>query len=255
MAKNTNDTQKITNDTQKNNTMKKITAITQSKGGTGKSMLAYLLALKNEDNKAVKFIDLDSSTNTSMRQLAFLNEGEKRLFKANVYNDSEKKIDREKFLHVLEEVSQLDFTQIYIDFGAPESEQLPNLFRLDFDADTFVELLKELNIDFEINVIIAGGSAYVSSIQYLKSLYDLLKGKIKINAYANVNTFHNTMSLLDELKTLCDTQEINMVKFGDIHSDRESGKLIINNATNGKGNEAYTGITTKMIMRTILNSL
>jgi len=43
----------------------------QSKGGSGKSMLTYLQALKHEKNEKAAFVDLDSSTQTSTRQLHF----------------------------------------------------------------------------------------------------------------------------------------------------------------------------------------
>ena len=44
----------------------------QSKGGSGKSMLTYLQALKNETNEKTCFVDLDSSTKTSTQQLKFI---------------------------------------------------------------------------------------------------------------------------------------------------------------------------------------
>jgi cellulose biosynthesis protein BcsQ len=44
----------------------------QSKGGAGKSMLTYLQALKHETNDQAVFVDLDSSTKTSVRQLRFI---------------------------------------------------------------------------------------------------------------------------------------------------------------------------------------
>ncbi|MDQ2719706.1 MAG: hypothetical protein M3Z26_08115 [Bacteroidota bacterium] len=44
----------------------------QAKGGSGKSMLTYLQALKNETNQVTFFVDLDSSVQTSRQQLKFL---------------------------------------------------------------------------------------------------------------------------------------------------------------------------------------
>ena len=66
----------------------------QSKGGAGKSMLTYLQALKHEKNEKAAFVDLDSSTQTSTRQLHFLTQQEaNRLFSVDIF-DNLKKIER-----------------------------------------------------------------------------------------------------------------------------------------------------------------
>ena len=56
----------------KNNYMKQFHFNVQAKGGSGKSMLTYLQALKNETSQRSYFIDLDSSVKTSLQQLKFL---------------------------------------------------------------------------------------------------------------------------------------------------------------------------------------
>src|SRR5690625_103967 len=109
----------------------------QSKGGVGKSMLTYLQALKENDNPKAAFIDLDSSSRTSIKQLAFLKEKE-RVFEINI-TDSLKKIEREKFFEVVEGLLEMDFQKYYIDFGSPESTQFPSLFNFDFTIDEFKE--------------------------------------------------------------------------------------------------------------------
>src|SRR4051794_34086751 len=102
----------------------------QAKGGAGKSMLTYLQALKNEDNEAALFVDLDNSTKTSIKQLKFLKD-KQRLVETDII-DAFRRIEREKLFQVLENLSQMEFEEYFLDFGAPESEQLPNLFSLDF---------------------------------------------------------------------------------------------------------------------------
>src|SRR3954467_6296999 len=109
----------------------------QAKGGAGKSMLTYLQALKNEDNENALFVDLDNSTKTSLKQLKFLKE-KRRLVETDI-TDAVKRIEREKLFQVLEGLRGMDFNEYYLDFGAPESEQLPSLFTLDFSADEFKE--------------------------------------------------------------------------------------------------------------------
>jgi cellulose biosynthesis protein BcsQ len=51
--------------------MKKIHFIAQAKGGVGKSLLMYLFALKFGHDSSIFFVDLDSSTESSKRQLKF----------------------------------------------------------------------------------------------------------------------------------------------------------------------------------------
>src|SRR4028119_1805946 len=96
----------------------------QAKGGAGKSMLTYLQALKNEENASTLFVDLDNSTKTSLKQLKFLKE-KRRLVETDI-TDAFKRIEREKLFQVLEDLNKMDFKEYYLDFGAPESEQLPN---------------------------------------------------------------------------------------------------------------------------------
>ena len=59
-------------------------------------MLTYFQALKHEDDPKSCFVDLDSSTKTSTRQLKFLHE-QQRLFEIDIY-DNLKKIERENLL-------------------------------------------------------------------------------------------------------------------------------------------------------------
>ena len=100
---------------------------------TGKSILTYLQALKYETNDSVMFVDLDSSTQSSLIQLEFINQ-KGQLIRTDIY-DRNRKLDRERFIEVIEALNQQPANQFYIDFGAPESEQLPGLFTLDFTIE------------------------------------------------------------------------------------------------------------------------
>lgn len=116
----------------------------QSKGGAGKSMLTYLQAVKNETNEKTYFIDLDSSTKTSSQQIKFIQtHSENRLLTIEMF-DNLKKIEREKLFEILAALNNYSFDEFYIDFGAPESEQLPALFNMDFTIDQFKEFETEL---------------------------------------------------------------------------------------------------------------
>ncbi len=224
----------------------------QSKGGAGKSMLTYLQALKHEKNEKTAFVDLDSSTQTSTRQLHFLTQQEaNRLFSVDIF-DNLKKIEREKLYDRLQAFNAQPFDEIYIDFGAPESEQLPSLFSLDFSIDEFKEFEKELKAKFIFNVILCGGTSYASTFDYLKKLTEIVKGKFDIVMYLNELTFQNYNLLIDELNEFAKKAKgyiSKVVRFGDIHVDRNSGQIITENIRNGMGFVGYNSFAAKTIIK------
>jgi hypothetical protein len=224
----------------------------QSKGGAGKSMLTYLQALKHEKNEKVAFVDLDSSTQTSTRQLHFLTQQEaNRLFSVDIF-DNLKKIEREKLYDVLQAFNTQPFDEIYIDFGAPESEQLPSLFSLDFSIEEFKEFEKELKAKFVFNVILCGGTSYASTFDYLKRLTEIVKGKFEIVMCLNELTFLNYNLLIDELNEFAKKAKgyiSGVVRFGDIHVDRNSGQIITENIRNGNGFSGYNSFAAKTIIK------
>src|SRR5579859_5112530 len=124
----------------------------QSKGGAGKSMLTYLQASKHETNTKTFFVDLDNSTRTSVKQLDFL-RGEQRMAEVSLI-DHVKRIEREKFFEIIESLNVLPFNEFYLDFGAPESQQLPILFSLDVTTEEFKNFEKGLNARFVFNIIV-----------------------------------------------------------------------------------------------------
>ncbi len=214
----------------------------QAKGGTGKSMLTYLQGLKHEDDIKSAFIDLDSSTQTSSRQLAFLFKEEKpdRLFTVDIF-DSIKKIERERLIKVIESFSQKSFDNIFIDFGAPESEQLPTLLTLDFSPEEFKDFEEETGASFIFNVLVCGGTSFSSTSDYLKKLANILDGKFPIVVYANMFTFKEYTSQLDQLINWSKKAKAidKVVEFGDIEVDRSSGQKIIDLIKDGQGKEGY----------------
>jgi hypothetical protein len=221
----------------------------QSKGGAGKSMLTYLQALKHEKNEKVAFIDLDSSTQTSTRQLHFLAKQEtNRLFSVDIF-DHLKKIEREKLYDILQAFNSQPFEEIYIDFGAPESEQLPALFSLDFTIDEFKEFEKELKSKFIFNVIMSGGTSYTSTFNYLKRLVSIVKGKFEIVVCLNELTFQNYPLLIDELEEFARKAKSTVVRFGDIHIDRNSGQIITESIRKGMGFSSYKSFAAKTIIK------
>lgn len=223
----------------------------QSKGGAGKSMLTYLQGLKYENDKSVAFVDLDHSVKTSSTQLQFL-AVQQRLFAMNIYNDY-KRVDREKLFKVLETLNKQDFSTVIIDFGATESEQLLSFLEYDFTIEEFKAFERELNAQFVFNVVVAGGTGYLASIQYLKKLAELMESNFEITAYANEFFFNEENKvLINELAEFVVKTggRINGLRvFGKISMDTESGKTIIHHIKSGNGLESYTGYAAKTIIK------
>lgn len=237
--------------------MKTIYFNIQSKGGTGKSMLSYLQGIKNEENEKVFFVDMDSSTLTSSRQLAFL-KSKKRLAEISLLN-SLKKIERDKIISILENLNQLEnYDEIFLDFGAPESEQIPNLFSIDFSVEEFKEFETELGARFVFNIVVAGGAAYFSSFEYVKTISRLLAGRFEITIYLNQHTFYNHEHLADEIRVYANKTKgaiANIKLFGDLHPDRYSTKQIIESIMAGKGMADYNSFSSRTIIKRELSKL
>jgi hypothetical protein len=222
----------------------------QSKGGAGKSMLTYLQALKNESNEKALFVDLDSSTKTSVRQLRFIGI-RKRVVEVDIF-DRLRKIERERLFQVMETLNRTPFDQIYVDFGAPESEQLPGLFSIDFSIDEFKTFEQELGASFRFNVVMAGGTAYRSCFEYLKKLTAAIDGRFPLVVYVNEFTFQHYEHLIEEVRQFVDATSglIESVKpFGSIQADRNSGQVITDNIKEGKGLADYQYFAAKTIIR------
>ena len=222
----------------------------QSKGGAGKSMLTYLQALKHEKDEKSLFVDLDSSTKTSVRQLRFIGV-RKRVVEVDIF-DRLRKIERERLFQVLETLNKTPYESIYVDFGAPESEQLPGLFSIDFTIDEFKSFEQELGANFRFNVVMAGGTAYRSCFEYLKKLTAAIDGRFPIVVYVNEFTFQQYESLVEEVRQFAIATQglVREVRpFGLIQADRNSGHLITENIREGRGFSDYQSFAARTIIR------
>lgn len=231
--------------------MKKFYFNVQSKGGAGKSMLTYLQALKFENNTQTAFIDLDSSTKTSSRQLNFLNANETRLFEVDIL-DEHKKIEREKLFSVLEKAGETGFENIIIDFGAAESEQFVRLLSMDFKMQDFLEFAQFLEAEFVFNVVMAGGPSYIACFSYLKEIVTILDSKMSLYIYANEFTFKNQNLLIEELREFAERSKgavKAVISFGNFFPERVSGIQIMENIKAGRGHNGIISFVTKVIIR------
>lgn len=201
--------------------MKQINLIVQSKGGVGKSLLLWFIAQIEKDNKSI-FIDLDESTQTSSNRLEFL--GENRV-KAIKILDANKKLEREKILDLFETLSKTKATEFYIDFGAPESQELLKVFTHDIDAQTLAEALTEMGVKLRIFVVIAGRDALRSCMEYYTNLQTVLDGKIYALPLINEGTLGG-IEKIEEFKIQLENK-LPYYPFGGL-GESESGKSVVN---------------------------
>lgn len=228
----------------------------QSKGGTGKSMLTYLQALKYENSDTTAFVDLDTASQTSTNQLNFISLKE-RLFQIELL-DNIKRIDREKFFKMIEGLNETAFENIFIDFGSSESEQFLQLLKIDFNIADLKLFEQEMNARFVFNIILAGGTSYEPCFQYLKQILSANSGKVDIAVFINEYTFKQHAELISEVASFVkNTKGLikEMKLFGNIYTERQSGIEIIYNIKNGLGIEAYKSFPTRIIIKKELDKI
>lgn len=210
--------------------------IIQAKGGVGKSFLTYLIAVKHEDDNRRTFIDVDSSTKTSTAQLRFLAQKEKRLAEIDLL-DGYRKIARDRLFDSLQQLSELENDIFYLDFGAPESEQIPALLTIDLNQEELKEFEQYLDSAFVFHIVVAGGTAYTACIDYLLKIYQAVGSSFRLVAWLNANTFQTFPQQKDELLDVAARCNIPVESFGDIEPNTELAHKIIRTIERGEGRE------------------
>jgi CobQ/CobB/MinD/ParA nucleotide binding domain len=213
--------------------MRKLHFILQAKGGVGKSLLTYLLAQTQSQNPNVLFVDVDASTNTSTRQLKFLAE---RQLESVSLLDSHEKLVRDRFIDYLESLKETNYSAIYFDFGAPESEQFPALISKDLPFKKFME---KLGFQAHFHIVIAGGGAYFASIEYLRKIGLAINGNFEITVWKNITSFDNMENLAEELEKNCKSKNQVLAQFGDFEPHSSLGAEILENISLGLPLEEY----------------
>lgn len=237
--------------------MKQINFIMQNKGGVGKSMLTYLLALNhqksiidNSDNiDKILFSDGDILNLTTDRQCKFLTIAHVNLM------DKNQKFQRDKLLRSLEYFSNVEAETIYIDFGASESGQFPALVSLDYSSELIYDFAQNFNIEIIVNVVVAGGTSFIPCTDFLKNVVKALDHKINIKVWVNDWTFKNdSPDTVAELKKFCSKENITVSHFGNFDTDSSVGSEILNKIKMGCGFNEYDFIH-KMTLRKELDRL
>lgn len=150
---------------------KKITFITQAKGGSGKSVLTFMLA---EKYKSAAILDLDDATTTTLKQLAYRNP-----VKVSFLDPHTKRIDRGAFNGLFESVMEADKDHFIADLGASVAEQLPKYFSLT-GIDMINEVLEQSAIQLQLVCVVGGGNIFKATMEYLVELVESTEGRFEI---------------------------------------------------------------------------
>ena len=207
--------------------MKQLNFILQAKGGVGKSLLTYLLAIAEQNSEKSLFVDLDSSTGTSTRQLRFL--GDLRTEAVSLLNEKQVLV-RDSLISYLESLAETPFDRIYFDLGAPESEQLPALIERDIPFKDFVD---ELGCKANFHIVIGGGGMYKSSVDYLHKLLMALQNEFEVTVWQSITTFNNFAKLGEELERNCKALGLRFRKFADFDPGSKLGSHILDGIRKG----------------------
>ncbi len=150
---------------------KKIHFITQAKGGSGKSVLAFMLA---EKYRNAVILDLDDATTTSMKQLAY-----REPIKVSFLDPTTKRIDRGAFNGLFESVIEAPKELFIADLGASVAEQLPKYFSMN-GIDVITEILVQSEIQLQLVCVVGGGNIFKATMEYLDELVESTKGHLEI---------------------------------------------------------------------------
>lgn len=211
--------------------MKKVHLILQSKGGCGKSLLTWFLANYYADKEEVYFMDVDESTKTSSSRLEGILSPERVSF-FPILNE-QKRLERELFLAMFERISRLKANLLFLDFGAPESEEFKKLLEFEISAESLVEELRELGIELVLFVVVAGRDAFTSSIRFYEALLELADSTIETRLLMNEGTYGGIEAVAMAKQNLLAMDIPTVYTFGNL-GDSQSGKDIIKIVASGQ---------------------
>lgn len=155
---------------------KKIIFITQAKGGSGKSVLAFMLA---EKYRRAAILDLDDATTTTMKQLAY-----RKPVKVSFLDSTTKRIDRGAFNGLFESVAEEDHELFIADLGASVAEQLPKYFSMN-GIEVIMEVLEAGGIQLQLVCVVGGGNIFKATMEYLAELVESTNGHLEITVAHN----------------------------------------------------------------------
>jgi len=214
--------------------LKKIQFITQAKGGSGKSVLTFMLAEKYRN--AVLF-DLDHATTTTIKQLAYRNP-----IHFSFVDPSTKRIDRSAFNELFKVVAETNLELYIADLGAGVAQQLPQYFAVN-GIEVVEEALRKSNIHLKVICVVGGGNIFKATMEYLQELVESTKRKVEI--VVAHNGFYPCSA--EEQKILVDyttRNKLHLVYFDLVKDKGETALRIVENVLeSGKGIEGLSPFT------------
>ena len=150
---------------------KKIHFITQAKGGSGKSVLTFMLA---EKYKNAMLLDLDDATTTTMKQLAYRDP-----IKVSFLDRETKRIDRGAVNGLFESLIDAKEDLFIADLGASVAEQLPKYLSMN-GIEVITDLLNASEIQLQIICVIGGGNIFKATMEYLVELVAATSGALEM---------------------------------------------------------------------------
>ena len=205
---------------------KKIHFITQAKGGSGKSVLAFMLA---EKYKEAVILDLDDATTTTMKQLAY-----RKPFKVSFLDPTTKRIDRGAFNGLFESVIEAPKELFIADLGASVAEQLPKYFSMN-GVDVIMDILLKSDIQLQLVCVVGGGNIFKATMEYLDELVESTKGHLEI--IVAMNGFYPCSA--EQKTVLLDYVDENKLSLIDFDLVKDKGEIALRTVENvlkdGKG--------------------
>lgn len=232
--------------------MKQVNLILQSKGGVGKSLLTWFLANRYSTDENVLFMDVDDSTRTSSSRLASILSSPERSMFYPILNE-QKKLEREYFLGLFERISKLEAEVIFLDFGAPESEEFRKLLAYEISAEDLAIELADMGILLRLYIVMAGRDAFESCSKFLLSIRSTVGIHLEVKVLLNEGTFGGIEDLNIVIERLSKTGVTTIYPFGNL-GESQSGKDIIELISIGKKPENLT-LAMKLTFRKAMNQI
>lgn len=201
---------------------KKIIFITQAKGGSGKSVLTFMLAEKYRD---AEILDLDDATTTSMKQLAY-----RKPQKVSFLDHETKRIDRGAFNLLFQSVIRANIELFIADLGASVAEQLPKYFSLN-GVEFVTEVLRTNNVQLQLICVVGGGNIFRASMEYLTELVQSVNGNLEIIVAVN-GFFPLTTEQHTTLNQFAKTYNLPLTRFDLIHDKGENAMRAVETVLN-----------------------
>jgi hypothetical protein len=197
-------------------------------------------------------MDVDESTRTSSSRLAsILSSSERSLFYP-ILNE-QKKLEREYFLTLFERISNLSTEQIFLDFGAPESEEFRKLLEYEISAEDLSIELATMGIELILYVVVAGRDAFESCSRFLLSMNTIVGTHIEIKILMNEGTFGGTEGINFGRESLSKLGFPKVSSFGNL-GESQSGRDIIKLVSLGKKPDNLS-LAMKLTFRKAMNQI